>query len=68
MATDGMQEERIQKEIRRRPNSNTNTNSIAHMSGCSSVALWLVVGIVGSYILYGFLIWLTSTTPISALR
>lgn len=66
MATDGMQEERIQKEIRRRPNSTT--NSIAHMSGCSSVALWLVVGIVGSYILYGFLIWLTSTTPISALR
>jgi len=62
MATDGMQEERIQKELRRKH------NSIAHMSGCSSVALWLVVGIVGSYILYGFLIWLTSTTPISALR
>ncbi len=66
MATDGMQEQRIQKELRRKPTSNT--NSIAHMSGCSSAALWLVVGIVGTYILYGFLIWLTSTTPISALR
>ncbi len=63
MVTGGMQEQRIRKELRREPNS----NSIAHLSGCSSVALWLVVGIVGTYILYGLLVWLTSTTPTFAL-
>ena len=47
MATDGMQEERIHTELRRKPHS----NSITHLSGRSSVALWLVVGIVGTYIL-----------------
>jgi hypothetical protein len=64
MATDGMQEQRIQKEVRHNPNS----GSISHLSGCSSVALWLVVGTVGTYILYGLLVWLTSSQPISALR
>ncbi len=64
MVTERMQEQRIQNEIRRKPNS----GSIAHLSGCSSAALWLTVGIVGTYILYGLLVWLTSTTPISVLQ
>jgi hypothetical protein len=64
MATGGISERNTPKTIRR----TTNANSLAHLSGCSSVALWLVIGVVGTYILYGLLIWLTSTTPISALR
>ncbi len=64
MTTDGPQERHTQAKLQRTPHP----NSLAHLSGCSSVALWLVVGIVGTYILYGVLVWLTSTTPISALR
>lgn len=64
MATDGIQEQNVKTEFRRKPNS----NSIDHLSGCSSVALWLVVGIVGSYIFYGLMVWMTSTTPVSVLR
>jgi hypothetical protein len=64
MSTGEMREGNNQKETRSKPNP----NSIAYLSGCSSVALWLVVGIVGTYILYGLLVWMTSTNPISALR
>ena len=64
MATGGIREHTAPKTVRR----TTKANSLAHLSGCSSIALWMVVGVVGSYILYGLLVWLTSTTPISALR
>ena len=64
MATVGTPEGSTQKETRSKPKP----NSIAYLSGCSSVALWMVVGIVGTYILYGLLVWMTSMNPISALR
>ncbi|MDE0866608.1 MAG: hypothetical protein OSA98_22735 [Rubripirellula sp.] len=51
-----------------KPPRKHNANSLAHMSGCSSIALWLVVGIVGTYILYGTLVGITSTDPIHALK
>ena len=64
MATDGFSERNAPKRVRR----TTKPDSLVHLSGCSSVALWMVVGAVGTYILYGVLVWLTSTTPLSALR
>jgi hypothetical protein len=64
MATGGKREHTVPKKVRR----TTKANSLAHLSGCSSVALRMVVGVVGSYILYDLLVCLTSTAPISALR
>ena len=52
------------KKLQRRASS----DSIAHISDCSGVALWSVVGIVGTHILYGLPVWLTSATPKSVLR
>lgn len=64
MAIDRMQEQLIPKKLQPRSRS----DSIAHLSGCSGVALWSVVVIVATYILYGLLVWLTSAAPISILR
>jgi len=43
-------------------------NSLLHLSGCSSIALWFVVAAVGTYILYGLLVGITATSPIQALK
>ena len=55
MATGEIRDGAVSKPTRHPKKS----DSLAHLSGCSSVALWLVVASVGTYILYGFLVWLT---------
>ena len=61
MATGEIRDGAVSKPTRHPKKS----DSLAHLSGCSSVAIWLVVASVGTYILYGFLVWLTSTSPIT---